>query len=265
MTTIEIFPLRYTPADLASVPQDEALFFLMCGQLHNDIAVLQRQTLQARALPGDAEPLRTAAATAASLNTRLLVGRVSEGWSFVQHRFQKAFRDYGGAIPADAKTDLAELNQYFGGTCLIRILRNRVAAHFDQDAAREAYGSLDPAEPLVDFHSRLEGNTIYFSGEALMLTAMHQIAGEADAAASLDRIFGEVLAVSQRLSNVIWAFLKAFSEVHLGPHLGKMKDEMVVLRNQPTLEDFVAPVFLAHPGLPRGQRPKRSLPLPDKR
>ena len=41
--SVDIFPIRYTKADLMAVPEDERMFYLLVSSLANDIQILLRQ------------------------------------------------------------------------------------------------------------------------------------------------------------------------------------------------------------------------------
>jgi hypothetical protein len=243
--SVEVYPLRYTAALLKALPEDEAVFFLMCGQLQNDLVILMRQLLQARIVEGDAEPLRLASATAAMLNMRTLAGRLEEGGKFLRGRFQQVLLRYEANVKIDAKTDLAWLNRYFSSKNLVRTVRDKAVAHFDQDVARDAFRKLSPEEPMVDFHSPSEGNTIYFSGEALMLASLIHLCPEEDLQKALDGVADEILDVAKKVGNVVRAYLQVFSERHLSEQLSGLREERILIDGQPRLSAFAAPMYLA--------------------
>lgn len=243
--TVDIYPLRYTAGDLAAVPKDDALFFLMCGQLQNDIVILMRQVILARMEDDAPEPVRMVALTINLVNMRMLAGRLAEGWDLIRHRFQKVFREYGAGIKDGPKADLKSLKAYFDDENLIRTLRNKIAAHIDQDVMREAYKHFGADLELTDFHAEMDGNTIFYSGEVLMTVAIHQIVGGADIQEALNRLGDEVIRIARWQGSVIREYLRVFSQKHLGPQLRGLRDAKVVIEGQPKYDDFVAPVFLA--------------------
>jgi hypothetical protein len=242
---VAIYPLQYVAADLQAAPEEEAVSFLMCGQLQNDIVILMRQVLQAKIVDSEAEPLRLAAATAAMLNMRMLAARLSEGWKLIKDSFQLNFRAYGSDIDQDAKDDLVWLKPYFSGTNLVHTIRNKAVSHFDREVALEGYRKLSPNEPMIDLHALAEGNTIYFSGEALMLSSLHHLTGIEDVMQALDQIGDEIIDVARRLGNVVRAYLKAFSQRYLASQLNGLRTERILIEKQPRLSAFAAPVYLA--------------------
>ena len=130
-----------------------------------------------------------------------------------------------------------------------------MAAHFDQDVARAAFRSLDPTEPLIDFHAETEGNTIFFSAEAVMLSSMHRLKGGETVSQSLQSTSDEVLAVASQLGNVVRSYLRAFCQRHLRQPLAEVRAGRIVVEGQRTLAEFIAPIYLAHPPGPRKPRP----------
>ncbi|TCS12390.1 hypothetical protein [Caulobacter sp. BK020] len=247
-STIAIYPLRYTAADLKVVPEDEAVFFLMCGQLQNDIVILLRQVIQARIVDSDIEPLRLAAATAGMMNIRMLAARISEGWKLIKDRFQIIFmKTYGDTIDQTAKNDLAWLKTYFSNSNLVRQVRDNAVAHFDPKMALEGFRRLKAEEPMIDLHAREEGNTIFFSAESLMLSSLHHMVGTDEPLEALNRIGEEVIDITRKLGNVVRAYLKAFSQRHLARHLEGLGAEKILIEGQPKLSTFTAPIYLAVP------------------
>jgi hypothetical protein len=252
-SAIEIWPVRYTKADLTGAPDDEAIFFLMCGQLQNDLVILMRQLLQASHVPGDDEPTRLASTTAWHLNLRYLAARVTEGWNLIKGRFQKVLADYGLEIRDTARRDLPALARYFSDTNNLRTVRNKLAAHFDQDVARAAYDALGPDEPLVDLHAAVEGNTIFFSGEVLMLASIRGLAEHKPPQEALEGISRELLDIASKLGNVVRAYLLAFSKRYLTDSLDQA-GERVTPKAQAALADFWAPLFLVTETKPTGRK-----------
>jgi|GEM_PF-4586499 len=246
LESVEIFPLRYTVADLRAVPEEEAVYFLMCGQLQNDIVILMRQLLQARIVKGDEQPVRLVTATSAMLNMRILAARLAEGWPLIKDRFGLVFNEYEADITDEAKADLVWLRRYFSDKNRLRDVRDKAASHFDPEIFRDGFRKLDDAEPMIDFHAHIEGNTIYFSGEALMLSALVHLSGEDDAATALDALGEEVLDVARRFGTVVRAYLQAFSERHFAEKLSELDKERIVVEGQPRLSSFASPVYLAN-------------------
>ncbi len=242
---VEIYPLRYTAGDLAAVPEDDALFFLMCGQLQNDIVILSRQVILARMEDGSPEPVRMAAMTVNLVNMRMLAGRLAEGWDLIRDRFQRLFREYGDVITPAAVADLKSLNVYFANDCLIRTLRNKIAAHIDQAVMRDAYKGIEAERNFTDYLARMEGNTIFYSGEILMVEAIHRLVQGADLQASLNALGEEVIRIARLEGSVVREYLRAFAQRHLEPQLRALVKGKIVIEDQPLFDDFIAPVFLA--------------------
>lgn len=244
---VAIYPLRYTAADLKKLPEEDAVFFLMCGQLQNDLVILMRQLLQAKIVEGDAEPLRLASSTAAMLNIRMLAARLSEGWKLIKGRFQRVFLAYGDDITPDAKEDMKWLRPYFSNDNIVRKIRDNTVSHFDLNVAHDGFRNLREDEPMIDLHAHIEGNTIFFSGETLMLSSLHCLAGSDTASEALDKISTEILEISRRLGNVVRSYLRAFSFRHLSSQLDGLLAEKILIGGQARFENFSAPVYLAHP------------------
>ena len=206
---VPLFPVRYTAADLRKAPEEEAVFFLRCGQFHNDVTVFLRQALQSFAEDDDPEPLKLAAVLAVHTNVRFLAARLSEGWKMVDGHFQQVFTSYGEAIPQTVQSDFKKLRQYFGKDCLVRNLRNNIASHYDHNMIREAYRALGAEEPMIDYLAETEGNSLFFSAEIATLASLNQLVGADEVTKAIATIRAEVMKVARWFQDVIWAYMKA--------------------------------------------------------
>jgi hypothetical protein len=87
---IEIYEIPFSKAQLDATPEDERIFYLMAGQLANDLNFLTKLLMFA-INPVDGPPVRARVNTSlAMFQVRLLAGRLHEGWKMMKG---KLFRD----------------------------------------------------------------------------------------------------------------------------------------------------------------------------
>lgn len=253
---VEFFQLRYTRADLNHVPEEDAVFFFMACQLHNDIAALFRMLLLHRFRGEGPEPAQHAAAATFFLCIRMLAGRLHEGWKLTETRFSRVFRDYSGNIAPAAQDDFQSLRTYFGSPNLIKDIRNKAGFHTDIDQFTEGYRRLEQWEDFVDSHAWTIGNTVFHGGEILMMSTLIALTNKDDPGEALDHITDEVRRIAGAFLSVTGGFARAFCQRHLNDRLAEMHENRVVVPRQPDPERYVAEQFLYVPD----RSPKRGKP-----
>jgi hypothetical protein len=242
----------YTKADLDKAPEDEAVFFLMCCQMHNEVATLYRLLIQNPIQPDAPEPVKAAAATTSLLALRMLAGRLYESWEYIRGRYRARYDAYGDAISQEAKSDFAALGKYFGKHSLIYRLRNKVSFHSDEENMRLGYRALPQDEVLVDHHHAFRGNTVFYGSEMMMTSAMNTLVeGAVSAELAFETIQAEIREVASRFFMVTGTFTLAFAKRYLPAALEGMRKNIIEVPDQPTPDQSATRPFLALPKKPR--------------
>lgn len=232
--TLHFHRFTYTKADLKAVGDEEAVFFLMSCQLHNDIATLFRVLLQNPIRDEDPEPVRNAAAITQLLIIRMLAGRCYEGWEFVKARFGTYFKKHDSRIKLQAKDNYKTLKKYFGRKSLIQLLRNKVAFHSSIESFSESYANLSDEESFVDHHHSARGNTVFFGAELVLTQTIISLVEKPDPLEALIQVGDEVREIAGQFLDVTGAFIAAFCSFHLPDAMKRMNDDVVAVPDQPT-------------------------------
>ena len=242
----DVYPLRFTRADFDQAPEQERLVHLMLGQLANDINLLQKQLIFAiNSLGEGTEPENHAAVAQVMLTERLLAGRLNEAYQFVQTAAcNGAMKACEPDLPAEWKDARKSLNAYFNVDNLIRRLRNKLAFHTDLQTTREAYGTVPPDEPMVDFVTLHQGDCLWGSADVLASFAMISLAGESDVAAAVQRIADDLIKVALWFVTYVMHAQTAFIERHF-PDTQPTLPPIVI--SGPNLFDVRVPFYCAKP------------------
>ena len=218
----------------------------MLGQLANDINLLQKQLIFAiNGFHVGSEPEHQASVAQAMLAERLLAGRLNEAYEFTRSaRCHAATRDYEADLPDEWRVARKSLNTYFGADNLIRRVRNKLAFHSDVTTTREAYDTVPPAEPMVDYVTLHQGNCLWGSSDVLMGFAMISLAGEADPALALQKIADDLIRVASLLLTYIRHAQMSFVETYFPE---KSLTEAPTYLNGPNLMQARVPFYCSEP------------------
>ena len=213
--TMKLFPIRYTKADLAHVPEEEHLTFVMVCQLGNDITILKKLLQFASNFQVEVEVIHHGHVATANLLVRLLAGRLYEGWNTYQARLTRLWPQYEMDLPEDAKKAWTETKAYFSRENLIKRMRNKVGFHADPIVARAGYMALPADEALVDYLAEQQTNMLYYSAELPTAVAMAHLTGAPDFGTGLGLVYDEVIEVASRFDAVINGFAEIFIQRHI--------------------------------------------------
>jgi hypothetical protein len=223
---IEIYQITFSKAQLDATPEDERIFYLMAGQLANDLNFLTKLLMFA-INPVDGPPVRARVNTSlAMFQVRLLAGRLHEGWKMMKGKaFRDIYKKYETELSDETKTKLATLKNYFGrNTNLVERVRNRIGFHSDVELFKEGYKAFPPEEMFVDYLGEARGHCLYFSGEIINVFAMTKLVPNADWRKVVDQIARETTNIAYQITDVILDFMKVFMARYIGDTLGDLEE-----------------------------------------
>lgn len=227
---------------LKALPADEVGLFLVAGQLSNEICMLAKQAtfslLQSARLQ---EPLQTASTAQALFATRMLAGRVNEGWRFLQK--SPGWRRLQPHLPIEAQEAKRSLQTYMDTRDnLVDRLRNTVAFHTDKEVLAAAAARLDATQIIRIVQAGENWLNFFFVGSELLgAMAIAEVAGEDTYEAALRRVSDEVLEAAHALIGVTHGAMSAFLTLH-GDALNAEHEEAEL--NVPDLRTVEAPYFV---------------------
>jgi hypothetical protein len=246
---IEIYQITFSKAQLDAVPEDERTFYLMAGQLANDLNFLTKFLMFA-INPVDGPPVLARVNTSlAMFQVRLLAGRLHEGWKMMKGKpFRDLCRKYEQELTSDTKTNLADLKTYFvRNTNLVEKIRNKVGFHSDVQLFKEGYNSFPPTEIFVDYLASARGHCLYFSGEIINVFAMTKLLPNMEWQKAFDAIARETTEIAFKITDVILDFMKVFMVHHIAETLGDLEKSKVVVENPLNADEVSIPFFCNPP------------------
>lgn len=224
---LDVVILELTREELEAVPADQRSFYLFLGQLFNEVSMLQ--SLLFRSMKGTRGP-RPVQETGLGMTlflTRAICGRAWEAYSVINSRSNgKLLGALWDALPddpraqhlrANAEAARSRLNTQLGsGRSLMRLVRNKLAYHLDQDVLDAAFLSIPSNYQLADFHTGLRGTTFFGVADTAAAAAVAQLIGTTDIEAAAAEMIEAATAAIGNLQDFADGYLVAFYLAHFG-------------------------------------------------
>lgn len=243
---VEVHPLVFTKAGLASVPKQEILFHLLLAQAANEVLILRKQMMLAGNAAGPPGAISDAAVAIAQVNLRLLAGRLYEGYRLLKSPEAGAiFQTYKAELDPEAIEARKAIMKYFGaGQSLIEKVRNKASFHWDYKTNLQAFEEMPNDLPLTDYIAWEVGNTLYYSGALLSQGQMATLLGMNDTVSASDRMHGDVTTMSNWFDTYAQGFMLAFAVRYLSPSEELFSSVRQNLEGCPDIQSATLPYFL---------------------
>jgi hypothetical protein len=250
---IEVYQITFSKAQLDAVPEDERIFYLMAGQLANDLNWLSN-LMMFSINPVDGPPVRAHVNRSLTMFLmRLLAGRLHEGWRMTRGKqFRDIYRKYEKELVIDTEQNLRALRAYFGkADCTVEKMRNKMGFHSDVDLFKKGYKLFPPDEIFTNYLAAAQGHCYYGAADIVNIVSMTQLLPKADWRTAYVQIRDEILSVSKQLTDVILEIMNVFIARYIRATLSNLEKDKVVIENAPNADEVIIP-FFSHP--PRGSR-----------
>jgi len=236
----DIYPIRFSKAQLDSAPEKERLFYLMICQLANDLNCLSKLIIIA-ANPIKGHEIKNIASTMMCwFLVKLLAGKLNEGWELIKSDFFPLYKKYENEFSDEEKKKLKELKKYFGKKNIIYEMRNKFSFHADQKMIRHGYQIL-PEGDYVDFLSVYAGHCIYLTSETITTLAMTKMVESEDWKEAVNKITGEIMQVTGWMGDFILDFIKIFAIKYIAQKID-VKDK-ITFEDSPDILSIEIPFF----------------------
>ena len=183
------------------------------------------------------------------LLTRLLIGKLSEGWQLIQKSYfrSKLSADYDSRLNPAASSALADLKRYFNKKSLIHSIRNDYAFHFSPDKLDEALQSVEDDDLLIFLGSSGQAsNSLHYHAEVLATAAMIDSTGLSDPERGFDRIIKEAVSVTGLFLSFLDGAMSLFLDDHASQVL-KSQAEQLRVRGLESFDHIETPWFTRAP------------------
>lgn len=213
---MKIYRARLCKEALLKIPPEESQLFLALAHLQNEISYLQRSVLWTSDFSSDNEAEVHGQLCLSFFFTKLLAGKLNEGWQLLQSHFSnnrtlsEGFHDRGSEIGVEA---LKDLRKYFGKSNIIHNVRNNYTFHYSPEdfinAAKDVPDDLD-----MYIEKGTNANSLYYFAEVLANRAMINSIDPEDIVSANQKFNAEVTKVAQLFSRFGQAFLQDIIKQH---------------------------------------------------
>src|SRR6266540_1626725 len=222
----ELYVIPVTKAILDSMPEDVRVFFVQAGRLHNEAMWLQKLILASQQHETTNEILTGMQTYQALMLTRLLAGKLWEGWDLLN-------RSYLGA----------KLSRHYEKG-LMQDVRNNFAFHYSPERIRAILTDLE--EPgLKIYLSEQSGNTFFQFSETIVNIAMLEGIQKGDYKAALDKLMNQVGDVARDFVTFCDAWIGLVLQEYFPEITDLDKLEKVTLSDLPKIEDIGLNYFIS--------------------
>lgn len=146
-------------------------YFLMLGQLYNDIASMTVMLVQHYPLSfhdNDPKPIRARRTMGALLAIRQISARIWETHKLIQGEFGLFVREMKDEAPT-AADHVKRVRKYLEGPNACRAIRHSVSSHFDPETINKGIETIPDDMVVSDFLSDSAGNCTFDAADTIML------------------------------------------------------------------------------------------------
>jgi hypothetical protein len=244
MTDLYVVPV--TKAQLDSIPEDARVFFVQAGRLHNELMWLQKLILASQQRETTNEILTAMQTYQALMLTRLLAGKLWEGWDLLNRSYfgAKLSQRYEQRLPRVGQEAIAALKKYFGQKALMYDVRNQFAFHYLPERIRAILTDLD--EPSLKFYlSEQSGNTFFQFSETVVNIAMLEDIQKGDYKAALEKLMDQVGKVARDFIDFCDSWIGLVLQDYF-PEISSLDElEKVTLSDLPKVGDIGLSYFIS--------------------
>jgi hypothetical protein len=235
-------------SDLDNIPKQERTFYLMAGQLANDINILGKLLIFATTAskePG--EPRQWAGMTTAVLILEILAGRLYEGYRLIDKAFsaRKLRAKYTDDLNPGAMAKLDTLNRYFSSDNAIKRVRHKFASHFGVEEIEATYAGLSHDFAFIDLVSdEYRGHTLFYGAEQLSFQTLAEVVG-GEPGRAFDKLIKETLEMQADMGVFLGYFIEAIWRRHLNFTEANVKK--VEVQSDGPIDTYSLPFFCDPP------------------
>ncbi|MCI0665673.1 MAG: hypothetical protein L0220_31845 [Acidobacteria bacterium] len=249
---MEFYAVSIRKTDLDKIPELDRAFFVHIGHLRNEVMIIERllwgaqNNLDAQAPPGPKELLDSFNVGQTLIITRLLAGKLLEGWELVQRAYYRTrvSEKIESQLPSDALASLRELKNYFSRSNNIHLIRNQFAFHYSPENIRDQLSNIHNTYEAKIYVSEYALNMFYQFSELIANTAMLDAVQKGNYAEALDKVTSEVLDMAKHFTSFCDGCLHFMIEKYLMDNPANEKPMQIILSDVPELNDIRLPEFI---------------------
>lgn len=253
---IRFLDIAYCKADLMQMSALHRRYFLMLGQLYNDIAsmtVMLVQHYPSSFHDNDPKPIRARRTMGALLAIRQISARIWETHKLIDGEFGLFVRDMREEAP-NAADHVKRVRKYLEGRNALKAIRHSVASHFDPETINKGIEAIPDDVIVSDFLTDSAGNCTFDAADTIMLYGL-SVELQALWSDGVDRGPFEVLAkLTVEMRDAAIMVMDMAVSLQAGIYARYFPDKMEsarqnveIVRQQPLVDEVSAAVFIVGP------------------
>ena len=181
--------------------ENERVFFIQMGTLLNEVNILHKLIIfSTKEVMNETE--RKAQNSQVLFLLRILALKLNEGWDLINKGFYNSqiSKDYYKRLDETGKNNLNKLKRYFRKENLIERVRNRFAAHYDQEEIKKQIQEIQKklnCEVFEIFVSEEHANCLYYMSEIILTSAISESADILDIHKTIDQLYSDVMQIAK--------------------------------------------------------------------
>lgn len=226
---------------LDKIPENEVVFFVQCGNMLNDISMLQKLSILTMNNDKPTDIERTAQILQTMGLLRLQAGKLKEGWILLGKHFSgaKVSKQYVPLLNEKEQESLESLKAYFGRTNIIHQIRTEFAFHYpSKDTIVKALKAVPDSEVLEVFLSEHFGNCVFSMSNVLITSSILRLTKCSDGQKAMGKWVKEIVEVSRLFGDFLGGCLRVFARRH-----PDFKSLEVEIPEPPDINEITLPYF----------------------
>lgn len=249
---MQLAAVTLTKAQLDLIPSEERLFYLMAGQLLNDINILSK--LLAAAINelnfvDQDPPKRSAAIAQVLLMLKMTARRLYEGYDMIgDNCSEKGFlRKYRSGMSDVTLAGLVAMNKYFAGGSAVQWIRSKLGSPLDAEAVANAYANAPADFTSVEYLSdQFSSHSLFRTSETLSLMALTD--GDLEKwRETIHQLGEELTAAGATIGVFLVGFIRVIFSRYLGRTMQRQKVANVTVMDDPPIDAMRLPFFFELP------------------
>ena len=241
---MNVYDIRIPKKALQSLPDREQVLVLQFGHVCNELSFLNK--LLTVVSDTESQGLKKKAMAAQSMIVvRLYIGKVFEAWKMIERDYfaSQLCRSIDARLGPEGQKALEALKQYFGKSNLLSTVRNQFSFHYWSEHLPDAMNAFPDSHEFSLMLQKTYTNTLHTYAEDIATVAMLQATGERDAKAAMDRVVGDLIAVSGKMIDFLGSGLAAVLAEFLGKSWGDFEHTVHSVEPDANMETFKLPFF----------------------
>jgi len=257
---MQIYSGPFLKSDLMNIPDNERIFFLLSGQVFNDLNILNKLSIMCMGQTDSSyDPINKANLYQGLSIITLLVGKIYEGWKLLDTQILQTdlYEKYRPMLPKSAIESITGLEYYFSSNNLINMVRQKYAFHYDYKKFKEGFDHMPGESELIIFVGETYANTFYYSSAAATYYGILKMIDYNEKEA-IRKLFTELRGITECWLQFIGAFMIVIVHNYLIEQ-GKLEFTETDIGDPPIISEIKIPYFVRHPKYGSEKNRKRLL------